>query len=145
MASLLAHKRRRSLPRKRLIRPARCTSSSRYFLKRAVQLYAGLSITGAVGTVYSVEYVRPVFHWLDGLIHEDGDYLYMVLVYLSLPLIAWILNGGLRRRQARQQHIVTIPVIVIRHTAEPPPLPSPPEISPADRPPSDDGAQSFAA
>ena len=41
--------------------------------------------------------LEPVFHWLDGLIHEDGDYLYMVLVYVSLPLIAWILSGGLRR------------------------------------------------
>jgi|ERR1700674_3144207 hypothetical protein len=89
--------------------------------------------------------LEPVFHWLDGLIHEDGDYLYMVLVYVSLPLIAWILSGGLRRRQARQQHIATIPIIVIRHTVEPPPLPLPPEIPPDDRPPADDDAQSFAA
>ena len=37
MASGGAQKRKRSLQRKRLIRPARCTSSSRYFLKRAVR------------------------------------------------------------------------------------------------------------
>lgn len=87
--------------------------------------------------------LEPVFHWLDRLIHEDGDYLYMMLVYVSLPLIAWILSGGLRRRQARQQHIAIIPVIVIRHTVEPPPLP--PETPPDDRPQADDDAQSFAA
>jgi hypothetical protein len=87
--------------------------------------------------------LEPVFRWLDGLIHEDGDYLYMVLVYVSLPLIAWILSGGLRRRQAGQQHIAVIPVIVIRQSVEPPPLP--PEIPPDDRPPADDDAQSFAA
>ena len=87
--------------------------------------------------------LEPVFHWLDGLIHEDGDYLYMALVYVSLPLIAWILSGGLRRRQAGQQQIATIPIIVIRQTVEPPPLP--PEIRPDDRPPADDDAQSFAA
>jgi hypothetical protein len=74
---------------------------------------------------------------------DYGDYLHMVLVYVSLPLIAWILSGGLRRRQAGQQHIATIPVIVIRQTVEPPPLP--PEIPPDDRPPADDDAQSFAA
>jgi hypothetical protein len=89
--------------------------------------------------------LEPVFHWLDGLIHEDGDYLYMVLVYVSLPLIAWILSGGLRRRQVGQQHIAVIPVIVIRQSVEPPPLPLPPEIPPGDRPPSDDDIQSFTA
>jgi len=89
--------------------------------------------------------LEPVFRWLDELIHEDGDYLYMVLVYVSLLLIAWILSGGLRRRQARQSHIATIPVIVIRQTVEPPPLPLAPVIPPADRPPSDEDAQTFAA
>jgi hypothetical protein len=89
--------------------------------------------------------LEPVFHWLDGLIHEDGDYLYMVLVYVSLPLIAWILSGGLRRRQTGQQHIAVIPVNVIRQSVEPPPLPLPPEIPPDDRPPAGDDAQSFAA
>jgi hypothetical protein len=37
MASGRAQKRKRSLQRKRLIRPARCTSRSRYFLKRALR------------------------------------------------------------------------------------------------------------
>jgi hypothetical protein len=89
--------------------------------------------------------LEPVFHWLDWLIQEDGDYLYMALVYISLPLIAWILSDGLRGRHTRHPHTATIPVIVIRQTVEPPPLQLPREIPPADRPPSDDGVQSFAA
>ena len=43
----------------------------------------------------------PMFHWLDGLIREDGVYLYMLLVYFSIRLIAWILSGGLRRHLPR--------------------------------------------
>jgi len=89
--------------------------------------------------------LEPVFHWLDGVIHDYGDYLYMALVYVSLPLIAWILSGGLRRRQAGQQHLATIPVIVIRQTTAPPPLPLPHENPPDDRPPTNDDVQSFAA
>ena len=49
-----------------------------------------------------------MFHWLDGLIYDEGDYLYLMFVYVSLPLIAWILSGGLRRRQAGQQHVVAM-------------------------------------
>jgi hypothetical protein len=44
--------------------------------------------------------LNPVFHWLDGLIHDEGDYLYLMRVHVSLPLITWILSGGLRRSQA---------------------------------------------
>jgi hypothetical protein len=88
--------------------------------------------------------LSPVFHWLDEIVQDYGLYIYMVAVWLSPFLIAWILSGGLRRRQARQQHIVSTRVIVIRQTLEPPPLPLPPVIPPSARPPLDD-AQSFAA
>jgi hypothetical protein len=90
----------------------------------------------------------PVFHFLDGMIRDYGDYLYVLLVYVSIPLSAWILSGGLRRRQTRPHPAVTIPVIVIRPTVQPPPLPP---IIGGDRErgewPSDDDdkSQSFAA
>jgi len=86
--------------------------------------------------------LEPVFHFLDMLIHDYGDILYMLLVYALIPLLAWILSGGLRRRQARSQPVVTIPIIVIRQSVEPPPFP--PSIQPDDRPPTDDDSQWFA-
>ena len=87
--------------------------------------------------------LEPVFHWLDGLIHDYGDYLYMVLVYVSLPLIAWILSGGLRRRLPRQRSITAIPIIVIQSAAPSPPLP--PDFGGNFQPHSDDEIQSFDA
>jgi hypothetical protein len=84
--------------------------------------------------------LKPVFDWLDGLIRDQGDYLYMLLVYVSIPLVAWILSGGLRRRLPRQTNITAI--ILIRPTAPPPPLPL--DIGGGYEPTSDD-VQSFDA
>jgi hypothetical protein len=45
------------------------------------------------------EFLNPVFNFLDALISDYGVYLYLVFVWLSLAVIAWVLSGGLRRRQ----------------------------------------------
>jgi hypothetical protein len=85
--------------------------------------------------------LKPVFDWLDGLIRDQGDYLYMLLVYVSIPLVAWILSGGLRRRLSRQTNVTAI--ILIRPTPPPPPLP--PDVSGDYQSPWDDDVQSFDA
>ena len=64
-----------------------------------------------------IHLLEPLFHWLDGVIHDYGDFLYMLIVYVSLPLIAWILSGGLRRKQQIQIRVATILIIVIRQPA----------------------------
>ena len=84
--------------------------------------------------------LKPVFDGLDGLIRDHGDYLYMLLVYVSIPLVAWILSGGFRRRLPRQTNIMAI--ILIRPTTPPPPLPL--DIDGGFQSPSDD-VQSFDA
>lgn len=84
--------------------------------------------------------LKSVFDWLDGLIHDQGDYLYLLLVYVSIPLVAWILAGGLWRRLPRQT--TTTAIILIRPTTPPTPLPL--EIDGGYESPSDD-VQSFDA
>jgi hypothetical protein len=94
------------------------------------------------------ELLQPVFRFLDRMIYDHGDVLYMVLVYVSIPLIAWILNGGLRRKSSQRTSGITIPIIVIRPPSAPPP-PLPPVIGESrerrQRPSDDDDNSSFAA
>ena len=70
------------------------------------------------------ELLNPIFNVLDALIENDGVYLYLVFVWLSLAVIAWILSGGLRKRMKGNAATV-IPAIIF--TMQPPPQ-SPPLI-----------------
>lgn len=73
---------------------------------------------------HPVHLLDPVFRWLDEMIQEHGDALYMWLVYASIPLIGWFLFGRSRRKSARAEQ--TPPVIVIHVPVEhhtPPPEP----------------------
>ena len=59
------------------------------------------------------ELLEPVFEFLDALIAEHGHILYLAFAYVSVPLIAWILSGGLRRRFPQRRSIAASPIIVI--------------------------------
>ena len=50
---------------------------------------------------HSVALFKPVFHFLDMLIHEHGDAFYMLFVYVAVPLIAWMLGRRSRRKKTR--------------------------------------------
>lgn len=90
------------------------------------------------------EALQPVLRFLDWLIAEHGHLLYMGLVYVSIPLIAWILSGGLRCRQVRPAPDAGVTIIVIRPPTCPPPLP-PARIGRERDPFADDDEDSFAA
>jgi hypothetical protein len=63
----------------------------------------------------------PVFHFLDGMLEEYGVYFYLLFVWLSLILIAWIFSGGLRRKFPNQPHVsASIGIIIQPHTPPPP-------------------------
>jgi len=47
----------------------------------------------------------PVFQFLDGIIAEYGDYLFLAFVWLSLLVLAWIFSGGLRRKFPNQPQV----------------------------------------
>ena len=69
-----------------------------------------------------LDLLNPVFHFLDNLIVEDGVYLYLGLVWLSVVLITWILHGGLRQKFRHQPQIRMRIGIVIQPPGQ---LPSP--------------------
>ena len=69
--------------------------------------------------------LNPVFNFLDALISDYGVCLYLVFVWLSLAVIAWVLGGGLRRRRLHGNSATVIPGIIITTR---PPNQSPPPI-----------------
>ena len=69
--------------------------------------------------------LNPVFNALDALISNYGVYLYLVFVWLSLAVIAWVLGGGLRRRRSQGNSATIIPGIIFTMR---PPNQSPPPI-----------------
>jgi len=89
------------------------------------------------------ELLEPVFEVLDTLIAEHGHIVYLVFVYVSVPLIAWILSGGLRRRLTQRGSATASPIIVIWRTSTPPALS--PDAAGDYRSPLHDDDQSFDA
>jgi hypothetical protein len=59
------------------------------------------------------------------LIADYGVYLYLVFVWLSLVVIAWILSGGLRRKRSQGNSATVISGIIFTTR---PPNQSPPPI-----------------
>jgi hypothetical protein len=84
------------------------------------------------------ELLNPIFNALEGLIENDGVYLYLIFVWLSLGAIAWALEGGLLRRRSQGNSATVIPGIIFTTR---PPNQSPPPIIITDVDPAqnDDG------
>ena len=89
------------------------------------------------------EVMQPVFHFLDGIIQDYGVYLYLVLVWLSSVLIAWILSGGLQRRKSQRNSTVIVPGIIITMRPQVTPPPPPPCIGAEYDPVWDDHADNW--
>ena len=66
---------------------------------------------------HPVQMLDPVSRFLEHLISEYGHLIYIGLVYAAIPLCAWILFGGARRKSSREQS-VTPRIIVIHQLAE---------------------------
>ena len=93
---------------------------------------------------HPLELVTPVFHWLDWVIAEYGLYIYLVAVWASPFLIAWILRGGFWRTRPRPRS-AAVRRIMTPSSAVPPPLPRNIEGSPPSLQTSDGDVQSFGA
>jgi hypothetical protein len=75
------------------------------------------------------EVLNPIFNALDALIADYGVYCYLVFVWLSLALIAWVLSGGLRRKRPQGNSATIISGIIITPR---PPMHQPPPFIIAD-------------
>lgn len=69
---------------------------------------------------HPVHMLAPVFQFLDKLIHEHGDTLSVLFVYVAVPLAAWILGRRAGRKKVKRGHTF---VLVVRPPAQPPPVP----------------------
>ena len=72
------------------------------------------------------ELLNTIFNVLDDLIESDGVYLYLVFVWLSVAVIAWVLSGGLRRKRPQGNFATVIPGNIF--TMQPPTQSLPPII-----------------
>ena len=68
------------------------------------------------------EVLKPVFDFLDAAIADYGVYLYLVLVWVSVVVLAWIFSGGLRRKMQHQPRI-TVGIGVVIQPPGPQPTP----------------------
>ena len=71
------------------------------------------------------EVLNPVFNALNALIQDYGVYCYLVFVWLSLAVIAWVLGGGLRRKRPQGNSAMIISGIIFTMQS---PMQSPPPI-----------------
>jgi len=96
---------------------------------------------------HPIELLEPIFRWLDWLIAEHGHHIYLVMVWASPFLIAWVLRGGFWRRRPKRDPVLVLLVPPASPPSQPVPPPLPPSIdaSPESRSSSEDDAQSFSA
>jgi len=48
--------------------------------------------------IKALELEQSVLKFLDGVIADYGLYIFMGLAFLLIPILAWVLSGGLRRK-----------------------------------------------
>jgi hypothetical protein len=69
------------------------------------------------------ELEQRVFDFLDGIIRDHGDYLFMGLVFLLIPLSIWVLSGGLRRKLLKGRPMPSARPTIIIHQSDGRPAP----------------------
>jgi len=75
------------------------------------------------------ELLPPVFDFLDGIIRDYGDILFMLFTYIAIPFHVWVLCGGLRRKLLAGKRSTNVPSVTVIYLplglSRPPPEPLP--------------------
>ena len=76
---------------------------------------------------HPVHTLDPVFEYLDGLIRDHGDTLFMVFTYAAISFLIWVLCGGLRRKLLKGKRMPRVAAVIVIHIpiGRPPPPPEP--------------------
>jgi hypothetical protein len=78
------------------------------------------------------ELLQPVFDFLDGIIRDYGDILFMLFTYAAIPFLIWVLCGGLRRTLLAGKRGANVPLVSVIYLplglSRPPPEPLRPSI-----------------
>ena len=72
--------------------------------------------------IKALEIEQSVLKDLDGFIHKHALCFLIGIIYLLLALLAWVLGGGLRRKDGKPMPSVR-PAIIIHLPGPPPPPP----------------------
>jgi hypothetical protein len=63
----------------------------------------------------AIEVVQSAFEFLDGVIHDDGIYIFIGFVYLLIPIAIWAMSGGLRRKLLKGKPMPHVPPVIVIH------------------------------
>ena len=72
------------------------------------------------------ELLQPVFDFIERIIRDDGDILFMVFTFAAIPFLVWVLCGGLRRKLLVGKRGVSAVTVIYLPLAPPRPPPEPP-------------------
>jgi hypothetical protein len=69
----------------------------------------------------AIELVQSAFEFLDGVIRDDGLYIFIGFVYLLIPFTIWAVSGGLRRKLLKGKPMLHVPPVIVIHLPGSPP------------------------
>lgn len=74
---------------------------------------------------HPVKTLDPMFDFLDGLIREQGDILFLGFAHVAMAVMVWVLCSGLRRKAKAQPDLNAPPAVFIWLLGRPPQPPQP--------------------
>jgi hypothetical protein len=74
----------------------------------------------------AIELVQSAFEFLDGVMRDDGLYIFIGFVYLLMPFTIWALSGGLRRKLLKGKLMPHVPPVIVIYQPGVPPQPTDP-------------------